>query len=87
MVTGAMSTSGEANYTGSHSEEYVPTRPGMKRQRLGDDQVDDDDADLVYAEPTYSGSSGARAGIHRAPSFELPEYNALFEKVEPAPLK
>jgi len=88
MVTGAMGTSGEANYTGPHSEEYVPTRPGMKRQRLGDAQVDDagdDDADLFYKEPTNSGPSGARVSTRRVPSFELPEYNVLFEKVKPAP--
>jgi hypothetical protein len=87
MVTGAMSTSGEANYTGPHSEEYILTRPGAKRQRLGDAQVDDNDADLFYAEPTYSWPSGARASTQRVPSFDLPKCNTLFEKIKPAPME
>jgi hypothetical protein len=75
MMTGAASTSGEANYSGSHGEEYVLTKPGAKRQRLRDVHSDNNEVDHSYPEPTYGELQVSRARTQHVPSFDLPKYN------------
>ncbi len=87
MMTGATSTSGEANYSGSHGKEYVLTRPGAKRQRLGNVQIDNDEVNQFYPEPTRSELRVARAITQRVPSFDLPEYNLLFDTIKLVPME
>ncbi len=87
MVTGAASTSGEANYSGSHGGEYVLTRPTAKRQRLGDVHSNNDEVYHSYPEPTYGELQAAQACTQHVPSFDLPKYNHLFDLVELAPME
>jgi hypothetical protein len=87
MATGAVSTSGEANYSGSHGEEYVSTRPAAQSQRFCDVHSDNNKVDHSYPEPTYCELQVARACTQRVPSFDLPKYNHLFDLVELAPME
>jgi hypothetical protein len=82
MVTGAASTSGEGNYSGSHGEEYVPMRPAAKRQKTNDVHGGDDEDDHFYAEPAYDEQQVAQIRTQHVPSFDLPKNNLLFEQVK-----